>query len=288
MVDLLVSVARERGYVCGCPAPGVVELVGPYSFRREVDAIRRELASHPREQWPRVMGDLFDTSVITAMMDAENPLNCGDFGAMRGLIRTRLDGAAGGELGTVRRIMAPGLVQRVLIDRVHTVESVTYDMLRDWPIGEYELFALSEYNVRADDGVDIVSECMDVPMGEGLPPLSLLSGPEYLTAHALWLGEYPVTGPSGDAVVILPSKEWVYAYPVIDLDVIREVNLLARIAANGYLERPWPISPHVYLWRQGRLKLAATVAQDDDTVRITPTEDFLAYLNTLSAPPGRR
>ncbi|NQE88489.1 hypothetical protein [Nocardia terpenica] len=284
VVEVLVSAARERGYVCRWLALGVVELIGPYSFRRELDTIRRELVVHPREQWPSVIGDLFDTGVVAAMMDAEDPLDYGDFAVMRGLIRTRLDGAAGGGVGTVRRIVAPGLVQRVLIDRVHTVVSVTYDMLRDWPIGEYDLFALGEHNVRADGGVEIASEYMDVPMGEGLPPLSLLSGPEYLTAHALWLGEYPVTGPDGAAVVIMPSKEWLYAYPVVDVRVVQQVTLLAQIAGHNYEEQPWPISPHVYFWRNGRLGLAATITRRDNTNSIRPSDEFTAYLNTLPGP----
>lgn len=284
VIDLLVSAARERGYACRQPAMGVVELIGPHSFRRELDTIRRELADYPRQEWPVVIGDLFDTAVITASTDAEEPLDYRDFTAMAGLIRTRLDGAAAGGVGTVRRIVTPGLVQRVLIDRVHTVVSVTYDMLGDWPISEYDLFALGERNVRADGGVDIATKYMDVPMGEGLPPLSLLSGPEYVTAHALWLGDYPVTGPDGAAVVILPSKKWVYAYPIIDVRVIQQVALLAQISGHNYQEQPWPISPHVYLWHHGRLGLAATITRQDNTTSILPTDEFTAYLNTLPGP----
>ncbi|MFI6218576.1 hypothetical protein ACIBCD_41750 [Nocardia brasiliensis] len=141
-------------------------------------------------------------------------------------------------------MVATGLVQRVLIDHVHAVTHVTYDMLAHWPISESELFALAEHNVRADGGVTIARDTFDLPLAQGLPPIALLTGPEYLTAHACWLGEHPVTGPAG-AVLMMPGKESIYAYPVTGPEVIQAMTVLAEVA-TVHVDDPWPINSFIY------------------------------------------
>ncbi|WP_227980367.1 hypothetical protein [Nocardia spumae] len=210
--------------------------------------------------------------VRTADTDRRGPLDYSDFSVVRDLLRTRLYGTT--SLGDgVRRVIAPGLVQRVVIDRPHTVVPVTYDMLARWPIGEWELFELAEQHVRGDGGVHIVRDRFDrLPWADDLPRVALLTGPEYLTAHARWLGDHAIGGPEG-AVLTMPSKEAIYAYPVLGAEVVRSIELLALLAALHTAD-PWPINSHVYWWRPGSLELAATTRQREDTIVISPTDVY--------------
>lgn len=279
LLRLVWAVARDRGYSCRLTGPDLVTLAGPETVTVRLDTVRRLVASKPASEWAVWVGDLIDTRAVATRMERENPLDYGDFTTMRHLLRTRLYGTASVDGDGVRRMVAPGLIQRVLIDGVHTVTHVTYDMLRHWPIGEWDLFTLAERNVRRDGAVQVTRDEFDVPMAEGLPPIALLTGPEYLTAHARWLGDYPVTGPAG-AVLIMPAKESIYAYPVTGAEVVRSITILAELAAL-HADDPWPINSSVYWWRDGHLDLAATTHREDTTVVIRPTSAFHHHTNRL-------
>ncbi len=284
LLSLVQSAARRRGYACQMTGPDVVTLSGPTTFTLALGNMRRLAAARPADQWAALVADYVDTRAITIETDRDDPLDYTDFAAMRGLIRTRLYATESVGADVVRRVVAPGLIQRVLIDRVHTVTPVTYEMLRYWPISEFDLFTLAERNVRRDAGVEVQRHRFDVPLAENLPPISMLTGPEYLTAHARWLGDYPVTG-RGGAVLIMPSKQSVYAYPVDGPEVVGAVAVLAQLAAVSYADEPWPINPWVYWWRAGHLELAATAHETDDSFTVRPTEIFDRFTTGLGKPP---
>ncbi|MFG3521987.1 hypothetical protein ACGF5S_17065 [Nocardia nova] len=277
LLQLLWTVARSRGYTCQRTGPDTVEVDGRRSFTLVPSHLRRLVATYPPHQWPTVVAEHLDTIAVTIAADRDDPLDYTDFAVMRHLVRTRLYGTVPIGTNGVRRIIAPGLIQRVVIDRIHSATHVTYDMLAQWPIGEWELFDLAESNVRTDGGVHIKHDSFDgVPMAEEIAPIALLTGPEYLTAHTRWLGDHPVTGPRG-AVLTMPSKESIYAYPVTGIEVVKAITVLARLAAL-HTEDPWPINQSVYWWRNGHLDLAATTRRTDTTVVITPADAF--YRNT--------
>ncbi|MBF6171843.1 hypothetical protein [Nocardia blacklockiae] len=208
-----------------------------------------------------------------------------DFAAVRGLIRTRMYSTAPAGVQVVRRVVAPGLIQRIVIDHGGTVTPVSYELLQRWPIGEFELFTLAERNVRAEGGVRIRHGELDIPLADALPPLAILSGPEYLTAHVRWLDEHPVTGPAG-AVLIMPSAQHIYAYPVVGAEVAAAVTVLAQLARASYEEEPAPITPWVYWWHDGQLELAATAGHQDGQVQPHPTEQFRRVVERLGGPEG--
>ncbi|WP_280334700.1 hypothetical protein [Nocardia wallacei] len=281
LVAVVESVARRRGYACRLIAPDALRLRGPTTFVWFLHNLRRQAAQLEAEQWPALVAEILDTEEVEQALERESPLDYTDFTVMRDLIRTRLYSTASGLGNEVRRIVAPGLIQRVVVDRIHTVTPVTYDMLAHWPIGEWDLFALADRNVYVDGGVDIHRTRFDIDLAEGLAPVALLTGPEYLTAHARWLGDYPVTGPRG-AVVVLPAKESMYVYPVAGLEVIRSVTVLAHLAVSHAAEDPWPINSWVYWWHNGTLDLAAITRPGDDGVTIRPTPRFIDYLDVLA------
>lgn len=207
-----------------------------------------------------------------------------DFTTVRPLIRTRLYSTAAIGPDVVRRVVAPGLIQRVVVDRDGAVTPVTFDMLRSWPIGEFELFTLAEHNVRAAGGVRIRHGEFDIPLAAGLPPMSILSGPEYLTAHARWLGDHPVTGPHG-AVLILPSEQHIYAYPIVGPELAAAATVLAQLARVCHAEDDHPLNPWVYWWHNGTLDLAATTTHRNGETDLEPTDRFRHFATLLSEEP---
>ncbi|MBH0780051.1 hypothetical protein [Nocardia bovistercoris] len=281
IVSLTVAAAHQLGYSCRVAARDDVVLSGPSgNLRVGLANLRRMAADEPRERWPALVADYIGTGLIELDV-ADDPLDTDDFAMMRGLLRTRLYSADAAGADVVRREIAPGLVQRVLIDRVHTMAPVTATMARDWPVGEAELFALAEANTRGDGPLDLVTHGFEQPNAERVDIAMLCGLSDYITAHARWLGEdYPVAGPAG-AVFVVPSQRHIYAYPVTDTKAVRATTLLAQLAALEYTRRPWPVSQDVYWWRDGRIERAAVIDYAAEQLRIHPTEEFVAALDRL-------
>ncbi|WP_306361882.1 hypothetical protein [Nocardia sp. CC227C] len=282
VLAVLVDRAARRGLSCRRIAADTVAVAGVCGcFTMSLSDLRRVLAAESRDQWPALVEDYLVSGMVECEIDREAPLDEGDFSTIRMLIRTRLYSSNDIAADAVRRVLAPGLVQRVVLDAVHTVRPVTYAMLARWPIGEHHLFALAEANVRGDDPPEISTLPFDgVDMGEGLS-ISLLTGPEYITTHLRWLGAYPVHGQRG-AIAIVPSKRCVYACPADTMDrAFRATAVLARLATMAHAEQPWPVSPHVYMWRNGQVDLAAMAVRTDGGVGIYPTDDFHGWLATF-------
>ncbi|MFD0362554.1 hypothetical protein ACFQZZ_13995 [Nocardia sp. GCM10030253] len=279
LMTLTVAAAHQLGYSCRAVSDDVV-LSGPAGHVLVgLTNLRRMAAEEPRDQWPALVADYLSTGVLDLEVD-HDPLDTSDFTMMRGLIRTRLYSAHGRARDVVRRRVAPGLMQRVLIDQVHTMVPITYPMLRQWPIDEVELFALAERNTRADGPLEMVTHAFDTPQAAGVEITMLCGISDYITAHAKWLGDYPVVGPAG-TVFVVPSQRHIYAYPVTNLEVIRATTVLAQLAVLGYTQRPWPVSQDVYWWHHGAIDLAAATQHDTDELCIYPSDGFLTALDEL-------
>ncbi|NKY85657.1 hypothetical protein [Nocardia veterana] len=275
VLHLVTAAAHDRGYACELVRPECVLLSGTTVFTLRLNVIRHRMRMNPPDRWPQLVADAIDDVVVAAETEREHPLDYSDFSVMRTLVRTRLYGTASVGGNGVRRTVAPGLIQRVIIDGLHTTVPVTYEMLARWPIGEWELFELAEHNVRVDGGVDIAWDFLDdLRRIRDLPPAALLSGPEYLTAHIRHLGDHPVTGPEG-AVLVAPSAVAVYVCPVVGPEVARAVDLLAVLAHTLHSDDPLAINTNVYWWRSGALELAARTFRRDDTTVIRYTDTYV-------------
>ncbi|MFI6211283.1 hypothetical protein ACIBCD_04755 [Nocardia brasiliensis] len=276
--EAFVEAARRQGFSCRIVSADHIVLHGGRGrFETSLANLRRVAAGEPQANWFALAADHLATGIATLELAAHDGVD--SFAAVRDSIRTRLYPSTMRAEDAVRRMVAPGLVQRVVLDRVHTVAQVTHEMRREWQIGEYDLFALAERNVRADGPLEVTVHEFDDPLAEGLP-LSLLSGSEYATAHVRWLGDYPVTGTAG-ALVILPAKQHMYAYPINDLEVLRAGAVLAQLAVNGFAEQPWPVSQSIYRWYEGHLSLAITTRRTESSLALIASDNFEQLLGTL-------
>ncbi|WP_433679576.1 hypothetical protein [Nocardia sp. CA-119907] len=280
LLSLAVAAAHQLGYSCRVANADDVMLSGPAGdVMVGLTNLRRMAADEPPDQWPALVADYLSTGLVDLEIDRD-PLDTGNFAMMRGLIRTRLYSGQGGTPDVVHREVAPGLVQRVLIDQVHTMAPITYPMLRQWPIDECDLFILAEQNTRADGPLEAITHRIDAPMSDGVE-ITMLSGiSDYITAHARWLDEYPVVGPAG-SVFAVPSQRQIYAHPVANLDVVRATTVLAQVAVLDYAQRPWPVSQDVYWWHDRTIELAATTEHTGEALCIYPSDSFLSALNEL-------
>ncbi|RMI33619.1 hypothetical protein [Nocardia stercoris] len=277
--ELFCAAADLRGCTAQVVADGAVRVTRPMFGSRVyyMENLVRKAAAVPPADWAALVADHLGTGMVD---DEVEPLTSKPFAELRALVRTRLYPESDpADSDCVRRPIAFGLEQRVVLDAVHVIYPITQDMLAGWPVDAADVFALAEAGTRADGPVRLTAA--DFPAG--VPPWFLLSGGDYTSAHALWLGDYPeLTGRAG-AVFAVPAESSLYAAPFDGVDVLDVISfVLGPLTLRHFEQDPWPTSPHVYRWHEGRITPAVYVAgSGENGLILRPTDEFLAVFDEL-------
>ncbi|WP_285492753.1 hypothetical protein [Actinomadura sp. NBRC 104425] len=274
LLPLVLAVLEHYGYACTLISADEVEVsrpdradVNPYRIR--LTNLRQWTAREPRDQWPALVSDFLGSLIAATEADLnDGALDLDDYASVRSLLRMRLYAEdIDDELDLVCRAVAPGLCEVVVIDKPTTLMVLTAEIAKEWPVDWDELFRVARENVRSDGPLDAHVQ----PVG-GTRLASLYGDTAYVTGHALWVGDYPVTGPYG-ALLAVPTQSVVHAAPLEGAAVPDAINKLIGLAWTEYRQGPRSVQPHIYRWHEGELSLAGTVEQSADsslTVQITP------------------
>ncbi|MFI0348851.1 hypothetical protein [Actinomadura sp. 9N407] len=277
LVGLVRAVIEQQGYGCTVIDADQLEIAWPgrsEPSRMYLTNLRQQVAREPRDQWPGIVSYFVDAVISAADDDRGNALD--DYALVRPSLRTRLyrdDFQADMEL--VRRPVVPGLIEVLAIDKPTSVVLVSVDLAAKWDTGGDDLFTVARENVRADGPLEVEDEDFD-----GVRLFSLGGETAYVTAHALWAGDYMVTGRHG-ALVVLPTQGVMHATPVDGADVAAAMNLMVRVAWGGFQEGPRSVSPDVYWWRDGALRPAGAVEESDGTLAVSISPEFQDLLEAL-------
>ncbi|MEU5878963.1 hypothetical protein [Spirillospora sp. NPDC047279] len=282
LVSLLVAVIEHHGYQCTIVSNDQVEITRPGRdgpLQMWLTNLRQWVAQEPREEWAAIVSDFVSSLIATTETDEEDELDLEDYALVRPLLRTRLyaDDFQAGPGEVMRRPVAPDLAEILVVDRPTSLMLVRADIAAAWPVSEDEAFRAAYDNVRRDGPLEVENELID-----GVRLASLHGETAYVTAHALWVGDYPVTGPEG-VLVAVPAQGIVHAAPIHGIDVINAMNLLIKVAWLGYQEGPRSISPHVYWWRDGSpLLLAGAVEPGEESLSVRITAEFQDLLERFA------
>ncbi|KAB2344336.1 hypothetical protein [Actinomadura rudentiformis] len=282
LVALLVTVVEHHGYECRVISDDEVEISragrgGP--LHMWLTNLRQWVGREPQEEWAAIVSDFVGSLIATTEVDEEDVLDLADYGLIRPLLRTRLyaDDFQAGPGEIVRRPVAPGLIEILVIDRPTSLMLVRADMASAWPVSTDEAFRAAHDNVRRDGPLEIESELFD-----GVRLSTLHGETAYVTAHAVWVGDYPVTGPEG-VLVTVPVQGVIHAVPIRGMDVLNAMDLLIKIAWSGYREGPRSVSPNVYWWQEDTpLLLAGAVEPGEDSLSVRITPEFQDLLERLA------
>ncbi|MFP3965571.1 hypothetical protein SMC26_24905 [Actinomadura fulvescens] len=282
LLALLVTVVEHHGYECKIISGDEVEITragrdGP--LHMWLTNLRQWVAREPREEWAAIVSDFVGSLIATTEVDEEDQLDLEDYGLIRPLLRTRLyaDDFQPGPEEIVWRPVAPGLIEILVVDRPTSLMLVRVDIAEAWPVSADEAFRAAYDNVRRDGPLEVESELFD-----GVRLSTLHGDTAYVTAHAVWVGDYPVTGPEG-VLVTVPVQGLIHAAPIRGMEVLNAMNLLIKIAWSGFQEGPRSISPNVYWWRENTpLLLAGAVEPGDDSLNVKITPEFQDLLERLA------
>lgn len=282
LVALVVAVMQQRGYECevGKDTIAVSGEGVDDGWVLHLENLRRKVAAEPQDQWPALVADHLGSWFAGIEADNEVPIDFNDFQQLRSMLRTRLypEDMSDPGFAVISRPLAHGLSQRVVIDQVNTIASLTRERLARWPVSEDELFALAEANTR-EDGLLEFEDNLD-PQSEEPQIGGLLGNADYTSAHVRWLNDYPVVGRWG-TLFIVPHEGAIFVHEINSMDALIAVGTLAKIAVAGYADRPSPVSPHVYRWSDGVIELAAATHQSSNSLELRISESFQSLVEEL-------
>lgn len=279
---LVVEVAQGHGYSARIVAEkDQVELsgCGTSEWVLTLENLRRMVADAPGDHWPALIADHVGDVLSAMSLEGEAPLGTYELDRIRPLIRTRIYPEDMPNLGppVVSRTLAPGLVQRVVLDHVNTIAPVTRDNLALWPIHEGDLFELAEANTRGDGLLEVAD--IDGPAGEEV--VGLYGSPDYASAHIRWLGVYPTTGRWGSAFAV-PCEGAIFVHPLNGTDSFVALWTLAKLATTLHAQRPSPVSSSVYWWHDGSIQFAAAIEESAEGLGLHVSPAFQEVMEDIT------
>lgn len=228
----------------------------------------------PRDDWAEMVVSHLAPLVAPDPMDELEE----DADALRTAVRVRLYPTSvldEQHVAPPSREITDGLSEVVVVDTEDTVMVVDTDRLGALGLSDAELFALGRDNLRAHEQVEVEHHTT------GPVELFLAESDSFYTATwALLLDELVDLPPQG-ALVTVPSRHALMVHPLRDAEAIKAVQVLLGVAHRHFAEAPGNLTPDLYWYHDGRLRVLPTAEQDDGELGFAPPDDFLEVLNEL-------
>lgn len=277
LLGLVVEVLDRQDLTWSVIGPDQLSVGNSGTVQMNLGNLRARTAREPADEWPALVADFVGNVLASMAAQREAPLDTSDVDRIAGLLRVRLypGPIVGGPIEPVARPVVEGIQEILVIDTPTTVMTVSREIAAPWPTPEADLFARARANVRADGPLEVTTDL--VP---GTRLTALHGETEYVSAHALWTQDYPVTGSEGSLVAV-PAEGVIYAHP-LEPDPAVTVPAMNAIIQRGwatYSDGHRTISPHIYRARpDGTLIPAASVELAGSTLSVRPTPEFQALL----------
>jgi hypothetical protein len=271
-MDLVVAALDRRGRPYRLEGD-VVHIDGS---RMGLHTLAQRCQGQPPDDWPEMIGRHF--AVLLDRDDDAETAVLADFDRAAPILKVRLyaeDAVGASDVALVTRPFAPGLVAALTCDFPQTVRSVHPDDAARWPVGTDQLFDIGYGNVWEQDQPEVGR----VPLSDGVE-VTMLAGESFFTAtHVAWLDRH-MDLPADGALVGIPHRHVVLAYPLRDASVIAAVTDLMGCLDGMHRQGPGSLTPTLLWWRDGVLtRLDAEVT--DRTLTFRPSPEFVAVLERI-------
>lgn len=254
----------------------VVEAGQEKDTRYGLENLAQICSAHRAAEWPEIIARHFDM-----LLRAEAEHRAGErertFEEARSLLALRLWPAEYlaqvSSEHVVYREDLPGTVTVLVFDLPETVQQVQPKEAERWGRSTEELFALALDNLRRKPRPQIQRAAL--PDGA---KMTVFSGNSFFVAsEALRLDQFPgCTGRAG-ALVGVPTRHVLIAYPVEDMGVLRAMPLLVPIIVSMFAKGPGSISPRLY-WYYDKRFTELPYAVEGKQVRLSPPQAFVEML----------
>jgi hypothetical protein len=173
----------------------------------------------------------------------------------------------------------PGTISALVFDLPSSIRNVTPEEIKSWGKSETELFRIGLANVMENCIPDVTEQ----DLGEGIT-LTLFSDESFFVAsHALLLEEHPDCIGTFGALVGIPHRHVMLAFPIQDTRVLQAVHMMIPIIAGMERDGPGSISPLLYWYKDGDYtNLPYRI--EKNTLNFSPPQEFVELLNLLGEP----
>ncbi len=254
-----------------------------------LDNLAQLCHANPPDDWPRLIAEHFDAFERSERESEEWHARKSDFAWVAPQLCVRLHvedftGANGepvaiADLSLVRDDL-PGLATVLVADRPSSIMTVEREVCATWGRTADELFAVALVNLARQHPVTV--EPIDLDEEAGIRAFLLQGEHLFVASHALRLDAWPELVGAHGTLFAVPTRDTVLAYPIESAAVTQSLRAMSWFAYRFCADGPGSILPHLY-WRtrDGRFAVM-TVAVEENSVALKPSEEFVELMNALT------
>ncbi|MCI0639108.1 MAG: hypothetical protein L0Y72_28305 [Gemmataceae bacterium] len=232
-------------------------------------------------EWAEIIADHFRTMEKSQKEQKVLEQRIDDFSRVEELLAVRiwpedyLDSLDRDKL--LHRQDLPGTISALVFDLPSSVRNVTPEEAESWGKSTDELFTIGLANVKENCIPNISEE----ELGEGVRLTLFADESFFVASHALLLEEHPDAIGAFGALLGIPHRHVLLAYPIEDSRVLQAVQMMIPIIMGMERDGPGSISRRLYWYNQGDFTDLA-YKLEGNTLNFAPPDDFVEMLNLLS------
>lgn len=230
-------------------------------------------------EWPAIISRHFDTLAQVERETDELQEKLHDLSRVRDRLMVRLTAKEDipPEAELVSREDLPGILTYLALDLPTSVRSIHRADADAWGRTTEELFNIALENVRQQCRPEI----RQVDMGDGILCEVMAGDSFFVASHALLLHEYPQCLGMRGALVAIPTRHSMLAYPINDMGVLKAVQALIAVAQGMAKDGPGSITARLF-WYHGGVFTDLPYRVERKKLQFHPPNEFVAMLNGLA------
>lgn len=170
-------------------------------------------------------------------------------------------------------------VSVLVFDLPTSIRNVTPGDVAGWQKPVDELFRVALSNTLENNPPELQAQALP----DDLKVWVFLGDNFYVASQALLLEHFPQCLGTYGAIVGIPRRQTLIAYPINSLEVLKALNYLPLIISAMDKEGPGSITPNVYWYTRGRF-VNLPYELSETTYSLTPPEEFVEMLNSMAGP----
>lgn len=172
-----------------------------------------------------------------------------------------------------------GLCKVLVFDFPDSTATVKLEVTRKWNVSPQDLLETAIANVKRES----VLKGESVEVRNGAFVEAFLGDSFFTTSHVLFLEHYLPPGNRAGAIVGLPHRHAMLLHPICDANAVHALLGMIPMTRGMFEEGPGSISPSVYWWRDGNLRVIPSRIEKK-SVTVEPPEEFIDLLDSLKKP----
>jgi hypothetical protein len=243
--------------------------------------------SRPESEWPAIVQTHFDGLQRAEREGTALEERLKDFAKVSELLAVRIWPeemvADLRGISIISRQDLEGTLTVLVYDLPTSVRQVTEEDAAAWGKTPRELFDIGLANVRANCIPDhAVQELVD-----GIQVHLYADESFYVATHVLLLEEHAeCIGPHG-ALVGIPHRHALVAYPIDSIDAVKAVAPMCFVISGMEKEGPGSICPHLYWYRPQGGFVRLPYRLGEEKLEFAPPDEFTAMLAVLAEAEER-